>query len=247
MTPTPLRFWTRYCVMDDFDDAMLSFALRDAFPNVLFIHGGTMRKMAELNPAATIPECDQTVVDIWFPHDNWKPLFFPHPDYPNRFDCINPPHLFLRYVRTRWDFGGSHADRKWAFDYPTPERGRISSGRWEWDEEQRELRSKVTKILGRLSNNRLKSLLDRDRFLSKKDAKRGNLWVGYHVLDWCSEDPRRAIDGHSRPCDDWEHKETAWYRYLKKRVVDRFGENYGGPRKFVPTGKRSYVPYRIPI
>lgn len=244
---TGLRFWPRYCVMDDFDDAMFSFALRDAFPNVLFAHRRTMRKTAALNQADTIPECDQTVVEIWFPHDKWKPLFLPNPNYPDSYDCINPPHLFLHYVRTRWDFGGSHADRKWAFDFPTPETGSISSGRWEWDDEQRELRSKVTKILGRLSNNRLKSLMDRDHVLSKKDAKRGNLWVGYHVLDWCAKGSRRAINGHSIPCDDWEHMKTAWYQDLKQRVTNRFGKDYGGPRKFLPTGKRGYVPHRIPI
>lgn len=76
---TGLRFWTRYCVMDDFDDAMFSFALRDAFPNVLFVHRRTIRKTAALNQADTIPECDQTVVEIWLPHDKWKPLFFTQP------------------------------------------------------------------------------------------------------------------------------------------------------------------------
>ena len=248
MAPTPRRFWTRYCVMDDVDDAMFSFALRDAFPNVLFIHEGDMLKTPDLKPAATIPECNRTLVDIWFPREGWQPIFFPHPRYPDRFDVINPPHLYLHYERTTWDSGGYASDRKWAFSLPTPERGRISSGRWVWDEEQRAFRSQIVKILGRLSNNRLKWLLDRDQFVSTKDAKRKNLWDGYHTLAWCAEDSTRAILGHWRPCDDWAHRETEWYAAMKKRVIERFGDNYGGPWRFVPrAGRPAGIPNWIPI
>lgn len=237
MALAPRRFWTRYCVMDDFDDAMFSFALRDAFPNVRFVCQPYMMTRPDLGSAATIPECDQTIVDIWFPHDGWEPIFFPHPHYPDRFNVINAPRLYLYYYRTGWDFGGAYADRKWSFSLPSPDIGNITSGPWRWDEEQRQFRSTIVKILGRLSNNRLKRLADRDQSLSMKDAKRRNLWVGYNVLDWCAEEPRRGIGGHWRPCDDWRHKDTQWYAALKKRVVDRFGENYGGPRPFVPWGK----------
>lgn len=248
MAPTPRRFWTRYCSMDDFDDAMLSFALRDAFPNVVFLaRDGYMMRTSDLKPADTIPECDQTFVNIWFPDDGWEPVYVPHPDYPDRVNVDNPPRLFLDYIRTGWNFGGYFADRKWAFSLPAPGRGRITSGRWAWDDEQRAFRSTIVKILGRLSNNRLKWLLDRDQYVSTKDAKRKNLWVGYHVMNWCAEEPRRAVDGHWQPPDDWKHKETAWYAELKARVIDRFGEDYGGPREFVPREPDGPVGHWFPL
>lgn len=233
--------------MDDFDDAMFSIALKDRFPNVMFLSKIGLLDTPSLENHETIPECDQTFVNIWFPRDGWKPLFFPHPDYPDRLDVINPPDLFLTYYRTRWFFGVPQGERQWAFSLPMPESGKLSSGRWEWDRDQKEFRSTVIKLLGHLSNNRLKDWFQRDDFVPKSEAKRRNTWVGQNVMSWCSDEPRRAIDSMFRPPDDWDRKESLWYRGLKKRVIDRFGENYGGPRKFVSTGKRGNVPYRIPI
>lgn len=233
MSAPPLRFWIRNCVMDDFDDAMLSFALRDEFPNVVFLKNSTMLRSKGIEAAETIPECDQALVDIWFPREGWEPLFFPHPDYPDKYDVINPPRLFLHYNRTRWFYGAPQGDRNWAFSLPMPEQGRITSGRWEWDKEQRQFRHKITKILGRLTTNRMKDWFQRDEYLSTKTSKRRNTWAGYSVLKWCAEEPNRAIHSMFRPPDDWEPKETAWHRGMKNRVVERFGGNYGGPREFV--------------
>ncbi|HSG71883.1 MAG TPA: hypothetical protein VLA12_15815, partial [Planctomycetaceae bacterium] len=86
--------------MDDFDDAMLSYALRDEFPTVKFFNKTRLLHEPRLIPSDTIPECDETLVHIWFPRENWEPLFFPHPDYPSRFNVINPPYLYLHYNRT---------------------------------------------------------------------------------------------------------------------------------------------------
>ena len=219
--------------MDDFDDAMFSFALKDHFPNVLFLSKIRLLETPAIQSCETIPECDQTVVNIWFPRNGWEPLFFPHPDYPDRFNVINPPDLFLSYHRTSWFHGDSRGEGRWAFSLPMPEHGNLSSGRWEWNSDQKKFRSTVIKLLGRLSNNRLKDWFQRDDFVPRSEAKRRNIWVGQNVMTWCSEEPRRAIDSLYRPPDDWQHKESPWQRDLKNRVIYRFGEGYGRPRTFV--------------
>lgn len=223
------RLWSRYCVMDDFDDGMFSYALKDAFPNILFLNNINLLREPALTSADTIPECDRSLVYIWFPQDGWQPLFFPHPDYPDRFNIINPPALYLYYNRTSWFFGGPEGERRWAFSLPMPERGRIYSGRWGWDEDEKAFRKKIVNILGKLSSNRLKDWFQRDEFVSTKDAKRRNIWAGRHVQAWCSQDPRRALDSMFRVPDDWRFEENDWYRKLKQRVIDRFGPDFGRP------------------
>jgi len=112
-----------------------------------------------------------------------------------------------------------------------PERGRISSGRWEWDDERKEFRSHIVKILGKISNNRLKDWFQRDEIVKTRDAKRRNLWVGYHVLNWCAREERRAVDSMFRPADDWHQKTTDWYTDLSQRVIEKFGSDFGEPKK----------------
>ncbi len=213
--------------MDDFDDAMFSFALKDAFPEVLFLRKIRLLREPALSPAESIPECDTSLVHIWFPHDSWKPLFFPHPDYPDRLNIINPPSLYLHYNRTSWFSGTPDGERKWAFSLPMPERGCVYSGRWAWDEDERAFRKKIVNILGRLSSNRLKDWFQREEFVSTKNAKRRNTWAGHHLQEWCSKDPRRAINSMFRVPDDWRFEEGDWYRGLKQRVIERFGSDFG--------------------
>lgn len=230
--------------MDDFDDAMLSFALREAFPGVVFIRGGIFFEAPELPAAATIPECSQTLVDIWFPWKGWKPIFFPRQEYPDRYEIINPPDLYLHYNRTQWFFESPVGPRKWSFELPVPEKGSISTGRWTWEVEEKEFRSTIVKIIGRLTTNRLKDWFEREESVSMKDAPRRNTWAGYHVLKWCREGPRRMIDGRFRPCDDWRPKYSPWYRKIEEKVVERFGEEYGGPRRFEPRPITSFPALR---
>ena len=215
--------------MDDFDDAMLSLALKDAFPRVLFLPKVRLLPKPGLDPAETIPECSRTLVHIWFTDKDWEPLFFPHPDYPDRYKIINPPSLHLYYRRTRWFFGSPVGERKWAFSLPMPERGHIYSGRREWDEEEKVSRKKIVKILGRLSSNRLKDWFQRDEMVATKDASRRNTWAGHHVLNWCAAERRRAIESMFRPADDWQYKPTDWYTDLSQRVIADYGQDYGVP------------------
>ena len=84
--------------MDDFDDAMFSFALRETYPDVVFIRGGILFESPDYGAAETIPECSQSGVDIWFPRKGWEPIFFPHPEYPDRYEVINPPQLYTSRV-----------------------------------------------------------------------------------------------------------------------------------------------------
>lgn len=187
-----------------------------------------------LNLTETIPEADQTIVNIWFPHESWEPIFFPHEEYPEKFVIVNHPQTYLFYYRTQWDFGGPYQDRKWIFSLPSPNRGDISTGPQISDDNLKIFRNRISRILGRLKTNRLKHWDDYDQMVATKNARRFGTWAGHHALNWCRGGPRRMIDGLFRPCDDWSYSETEWYRSLKEKVIARFGEDYGGPRKFEP-------------
>jgi hypothetical protein len=208
---------------------MLSFALKDAFPSILFSQHQILFDKPKLDVAPTIPECNGTALTFWLPRENWRPLFFPDQIYPQKFTFINQPHLFLHYYRTEWFWGSAVGERKWVFSLPMPERGHISTGQWIWDEELTEFRRSVSRILGKLMTNRLKHWHEKDKVIHRKDSRRYGTWAGLHVLDWCRDGPRRMINGEYRPCDDWELTETRWYSDLRERVAGRFGENFGEP------------------
>lgn len=49
----------------------------------------------------------------------------------------------------------------------------------------------------------------------------------------CAEQAMRArrpiIDGSRRPADDWRFPDDPWLLDLRRRVIERFGPDYGAP------------------
>lgn len=215
--------------MDDMDDAMLSLALRDAFPTIVFFPSGRPRTAPDLGVQPTIPECDRTMVSALVPKSGWEPEFERDRNYPQWFNLLNAPRLHLHYSRTRWFWDTSWSVARWSFDLPTPEFGTFNTNYDPDDPKERAFVNKVWNILKRLATNRQKSALADDRIVLMKDAGGGMVWAGHHVLEWCAAEPRRMIDGHARPCDDWAPPDTAWYRDLRARAEAMFGSGFGVP------------------
>lgn len=223
------RMKYRHLVMDDMDDAMLSLALRDAFPSLVFLPGGRPFEEPELGTRPSIPESDRDVVLAWVLERGWLPRFKRDEEYPQWFNLLNPPQCSLSYRRTNWFWGGSQPAR-WAFDMPTPEFGTINTNFDPDDPKQRAFVNKVWGILKKLATNRMKSAISEDRVVLCKDAKGGMIWAGHHVLEWCAAGTsRRMIDGCARPCNDWAPPNTPWHLDLRARAEEMFGSDFGGP------------------
>ncbi len=65
----------RSIVMDEFDDAMLSFALADAYPHVVFEDTHAATKTERFVRRASIPECTGWTAKIHFVPHGWQPEF----------------------------------------------------------------------------------------------------------------------------------------------------------------------------
>jgi hypothetical protein len=217
----------RYLVMDDMDDAVLSLALRDAFPTVVFCASGKSLSEPFLDLRSSVPECRESVITVLFPAPDWQPEFEKYPKNPKWHVIANTPNRYLHYNRTSW-FWGDPKRSRWAFDLPTPQHGSISTNYDPDDPEQRAFVNKVWNILKKLTTNRMKSALAKDRVVLSADAGGGMVWAGHHVLEWCAAGPRRMIDGCARPCDDWTPPDTAWYRDLRERAEVMSGSDFGG-------------------
>ncbi|MBE9557708.1 MAG: hypothetical protein IMF08_12690 [Proteobacteria bacterium] len=209
------------------DDAILSLALRDAFPTTVFYPSGRPLTAPRLELCRTIPECGSSVVTAYAPAPGWQPEFEEYKDNPRWYVIRNPPRRYLHYSRTSW-FWGSWEPAHWAFDLPTPEFGTISTNYDPNDAEQRAFVNGVWKIISKLATNRMKSGISKDRVVLSENVGGGMIWAGHNLLKWCALKPGRMIDGSHLPCDDWKFPETPWYRDLHARAVAMFGPEFGG-------------------
>ncbi|MCB2101860.1 MAG: hypothetical protein KDE22_13375 [Rhodobacterales bacterium] len=223
MMPKTGRFWNAYCVMDSFDEAMLSVALRDVFPTLRIMSFGRHRPKPDITFYDAIHLCPAPCMALLVPPHGWKPKFLPYEGISGWYDLVNHPTEYIIFHPTRWMTGSSSGPRKWVFDLPMPERGSVSIGPWFWNEEEIAFRKKVSSILGKLTVNRLKHWFDRDQVLAYKDAPRRSTRAGRHVLEWARQGERRMLDGVYRPCDDWKSAKTAWYAALEARVQAAYG------------------------
>lgn len=86
-----MSFSTKFTLMDAFDDAMFSMALRDAFPQVIFMGEYVGISSPEDPLPQSIPECGEDIVVIYFPEDNWKREFAPIPYREGRWGIKESP------------------------------------------------------------------------------------------------------------------------------------------------------------
>ena len=224
-----MAFRTRLKVMDDFDDAMLSFALVDAYPHVVFEDTHAATQTERFVRRASIPECTGTVTEVHFVPQAWQPdfVFPPGTGGPYSGRLMNPPQFTLHYVRCEW-FWGAPQGGNWAFDLPTLESNQMSMNYDRESKEDRAFVAKLWRLFDRLMTNRLKHPLWPKPFM-QADAKGGDFWAGHHALEWCLGGDRRMLMGHSIPCDDWAPPDSDWHEDLRRRVVERFGPGISDP------------------
>lgn len=236
------RLRSRHVTMDDMDDAILSLALRDAFPTIVFYSSGTAWKQPCREFFRTIPECRTCVVTALVPEPGWRPIFVKDEAWPYNYFMPNFPSCSLHYTRTRW-FWGSWQPANWSFDLPTPQFGTISTNYDPADTEQRAFANKVWNILSKVATNRTKSGISRDRRVLSENVGGGQIWAGHHMLKWCAAGPRRMVDGSRLPCDDWKFPDSPWYQDLYARALAMFGPEFGGAPAAPPddTGTYKYL------
>ena len=222
-----MAFRTRLKVMDDFDDAMLSLALEDAYPQVVFEDVNAATRIERFVRRESIPECTRTFVFVHFVPEGWEPdfVFPPGGSFPGYL--MNPPRYSLHYQRCEWFWGVPHGGN-WAFDLPTLEHAQISINHDRDSKEDRAFVAKLWRLFDRLMINRLKHPYSPKPFM-QADAKGGDFWAGHHALEWCLGGDRRMLMGHSIPCDDWAPPDSDWHEDLRRRVIEKFGPGIGDP------------------
>lgn len=217
--------------MDDFDDAMLSLALRDAFPTVIFAEGGLSLTEPRLELRNSIPECGASSVDIWVPDEGWEPEFVVDEEHPQWYLFPNSPRFHFWYRRSEWFWGVRYQPKKYAFSLPTLESGEISSPLEPWDKEKQKFLRKAWSVMKKLMTNRIKLGIDKDVVINMDAGPQGHddEWVGNYALEWCQQDPTRMINGARLPRDDYESPNTPWHQDLRRQVIEQFGPDFGGP------------------
>lgn len=226
-----MAFRQRLKLMDAFDDAMLSFALKDAYPGVVFLDyiGAANTRLEE---RASIAECGDVVFIRFKEERSESDIEQPGRGWTRR--AIGSPGPFmLQYRRNRWFWGSPHGGN-WAFDLPTLEHALMAIDHDRTSKADRAFVNKLWRLLNRLMTNRLKNPLWHGPF-TLADAKGGDFWAGHHALQWCREGERRMLMGCRIPCDDWALPDDDWYQDLYRRVVERYGPAFGDPTRD-PTG-----------
>lgn len=211
------------------DEAIFSEALRQAYPHATFVD-------QDLSPAVTfhpsIVDCSEhRMVGILAPEEEgWVPSVRPHPGGVRIF---SHPERHLSFDRSEWDWGPEFIQAKWAWDPPTLSRGRITGGYWPEEKDQLAFIRATWRLIERVATNRVKKghplgneMMCGDRLLME-DMKGGFTWAGHHALEWCTEQPRRMLDGRIRPCDDWKPPDDPWYRALREKVLAKYGPELG--------------------
>ncbi|MGE4221131.1 MAG: hypothetical protein AB7G39_16925 [Alphaproteobacteria bacterium] len=205
------RITTRYVAMNAFDDAMFSFALREEFPTIRFYRDGTLRE-PRIRWYETIAEIGLVARAVVPEDSGWEPLILPERYY---YRAFNWPDWDLRCVRNDWYCGG--IDHRLAFDPPTTQYGMISINHG-GDPAMKPFLAGVRRALRRVTSDRYRLGRELDRFISVKQVRPMPTWVGYSLLQWCQQAPRRMFHGGYRPCDDWTLPDDPWYAATAEKV-----------------------------
>ena len=213
-------------IMDAFDEAMFSLALRDGFDDVRMVEGYN-----EFHP----PENEHILDFICEAEDSLIiNIFISHPPDASDTAELPPPWnrgkpcQWFRYFRSLWIYTGPGASR-WAFKPPTLMEGALTTSWHKGDKAAEAVIRKVWRIVEGLTTNKVKVEFPRKGIVLSQGGKGGSDWFGHHALEWCRSDPEYMLNAQRRPADDWQMPETDWYQDLRRRVIDRFGADFGTP------------------
>ena len=206
---------------------MLSLALEDAYPNVVYEDSHAATKTERFVRRASIPECTGGEAEVHFVPEGWEPdfVFPPGGQFPEYL--MNPPKYTLHYRRSEWFWGVPHGG-DWAFDLPTLEFNQMYMHYGRDSKEDRAFVDKLWRLFGRLMTNRIKSGAWPEPVM-QAEAKGGDMWAGHHALERCLGGKRRMLMGCRVPCDDWAPPDSDWHEDLRRRVVEKFGPAIGDP------------------
>ena len=230
----------RRIIMDHFDEAMLTFALRDAFPSlrivteIHYLHTPHLDERPHL-AQPHYGEDRAANLSLLFPEEPWTPHVLQDLPESRLYFLANTPQHSIWYRRGGWNWGTTYGEEpKWAYSLPTPTWGDFIIEYDRQDDSDRAFVRDVWRIMRRITTNRLKSELPHLGVVYCADS-RGREWVGHHVLEWCGQVYDRMIDGRLRPIDGWTPPDTPWHRDLRARIVEKFGANFGVPEE--PEGR----------
>jgi hypothetical protein len=236
-----VRQLVRRFVFTGVDELMFALAIRGIFPSVVFLDGQRMVGPDDVHtewPGIT----SDSVVIVNPATMPWRPRFEPGAARLTWMEICNLPAQSTVFFRSRWDWGMSGwqpRPHQLGFELPTLLEGDIGR-RYDPDDSSSEqfilYMRQIFRIVSRLGTNRFKIGTPRSNeiehgtdALRTRDAKRHNLWLGHHALEWCRRNPRRMLDGCYRPCDDWEPPNSEWYQSLRRQVELKYGLGIGEP------------------
>jgi hypothetical protein len=225
--------------MDDFDLAMLSFALLDAFPGIkIFDAFGKLPTpdLRNLEVAQLFGKDNNLHRFLFFclPEPRWSPVCLPELPAGIFHFLANPPRLIIECRCGAWYWGTTRDDEpKWIFGLPSPGCGEIAIKYRRDDEKDRAFVREVWRILNRLTTNRFQGGMPHLGIVEPY-RKPWPLWAGHHVVEWCQQVYDRMIDGVARPVDGWTAPDTPWHRELRARVISQFGHTLDEPKEPAP-------------
>jgi hypothetical protein len=225
------------------DEAILSEALRESFPHVMFL-SDTWNEERAYDSILQVPGIK---VSILFPQsDRWRPVpaFDPETGERDGYLGLNW-NRWLSFLRGGWSGIGDFdwpGRAKLAYDPPTPELGNIQGSYSVLDPDNATflaIAREVWKIIGRIATNRVKfghplgNKLEGREHQLMADAKGHTEWFGHSALEWCRDGiangERRMLCGNRRPADDWEVPTNSWYQGLRRKVEKRYGHDLDDP------------------
>jgi hypothetical protein len=218
------RSLSRDTLFSPVDDEIFAEALRQEFPGTVFLERSAWKQP----PApifGSIMECsDRRKIHILAPDGaGWIPQIEQYSD--GWYSLSEWPERRLDFVLSRWDWGPEFIQAKWAWDPPTLSAGWIWGAYWPEEENRRVFLHRAMRLVERIATNRVKkghplgnAMMGVEKVLME-DGEGGDTWVGHHALEWCTEQPRRMLDGCIRPRDDWKPPDDPWYRALRGRVL----------------------------
>ncbi|MGH6932284.1 MAG: hypothetical protein ACREEE_07600 [Dongiaceae bacterium] len=231
------------------DEAILSEAIREEFPNVMFLPDQSTRwEMASLLPfydcLSSVPGRGAIIV---FPdHASWSPPMITDRDMLQSIDFDNfLRHRTLVYQGSFWDWDrgpGRPEVSQLAYDPPTIGHGTIY-GMYYIDDPDHEklvvIARQVFRIIARIATNRVKgghplgNLLMGRESATMAQVTPDETWCGHTLLEWCQDGARagfrRMMFGNRRPCDDWEVPTNPWYQRLRRRAEELYAADFTDP------------------
>jgi hypothetical protein len=223
------------------DELIFSLAIRDIIPSAVFLSGHRLRghddvqtdwtKISSMSIVIAVPETA-----------GWRPQFESNAAYLDWTTIKNLPSRAAHFLRSEWDWdttGRQPKAHQLAYEPPTLFEGSVGA-KFDPDHplapELTAFMKQLFRIISRIGTNRFKTGTPRSNEIERgtdvlrmRDAKRRNLWLGHHALEWCQKSPRRMLGGAYRPCDDWRLPRTDWYRLLRRRVEQTYGIGIGEP------------------